>query len=105
MRVEFFLINVAAGTVMSRSVFEERQEGLVDNLLKVGSFIKRRGQWVTAEQLSVDGMEELGREAADWLAQFKQRDQEHIALNLPADVLADRYINLHLNVYNPTAWV
>jgi len=55
-RVEFFLINVAAGTLMSRSVFEERQEGLVDNLLNVGSFIKRHGQWVTAEELSVDGM-------------------------------------------------
>ena len=55
-RVEFFLINVAAGRVMSRSVFEERQEGLVNNLLNVGSFIKRHGQWVTAEQLSVDGM-------------------------------------------------
>ena len=55
-RVEFFLINVANGLVMSRSVFEERQEGLVDNLLNVGTFFKRRGQWVTAEELSEDGM-------------------------------------------------
>ena len=55
-RVEFFLINVANGYVMSRSVFEERQEGLVDNLLNVGTFFKRHGQWVTAEELTVDGM-------------------------------------------------
>ncbi|WP_374288790.1 hypothetical protein [Desulfovibrio desulfuricans] len=55
-RVEFFLINIANGYVMSRSVFEERQEGLADNLLNVGTFFKRHGQWVTAEELSVDGM-------------------------------------------------
>ena len=41
---------------MSRSVFEEQQEGLVDNLLNVGTFFKRHGQWVTAEELSEDGM-------------------------------------------------
>ena len=55
-RVEFFLINIATGTVVDRSVYEEKQEGLVDNLLNVGSFIKRKGQWVTAEQLSIEGM-------------------------------------------------
>lgn len=55
-RVEFFLINIANGYVMSRSVFEERQEGLADNLLNVGTFFKRHGQWVTAEEMSVDGM-------------------------------------------------
>ena len=50
-------------------------------------------------------MAELGREAAAWLAKFSQREQEHIALNLPADVLTDRYIKLHITVYNPTAWI
>jgi hypothetical protein len=55
-RVEFFLINIATGSVVERSVYEVQQEGLVDNLLNVGSFIKRRGQWVTAEQLCVEGM-------------------------------------------------
>ena len=30
--------------------------GLADNLLNVGTFFKRHGQWVTAEELSVDGM-------------------------------------------------
>ena len=55
-RVEFFLINVANGSIMSRSVFEEKQEGLVDNLMNVGTFFKRRGQWVTAEELTEDGM-------------------------------------------------
>ncbi len=55
-RVEFFLINIANGYVMSRSVFEEKQEGLASNLLNVGTFFKRHGTWVTAEELAVDGM-------------------------------------------------
>lgn len=55
-RVEFFLINIANGYVMTRSVFEEQQEGLADNLLNMGTFIKRHGQWVTAGELAEDGM-------------------------------------------------
>lgn len=55
-RIEFFLINIATGSIANRSVFEEKQEGLVDNLLNVHSFIKRKGQWITAEELSVEGM-------------------------------------------------
>lgn len=61
-RVEFFLINVAEGEIVNRSVFEEKQEGLVDNLLNVGSFIKRKGQWVTASELAGDGMKKAVKE-------------------------------------------
>lgn len=55
-RVEFFLINVPAGLVVGRTVYEEKQVGLVDNLFGVADFIKRRGQWVTARQLAQEGM-------------------------------------------------
>ena len=55
-RVEFFLLKVDDGTLMNRSIFEEKQVGLTENLLTVGSFFKRKGAWVTAEDLSVDGM-------------------------------------------------
>lgn len=55
-RVEFFLVKVADGTVMNRSVFEEEQTGLVNNLLNVGDFVKRHGAWVTAEELAEEGM-------------------------------------------------
>ncbi|WP_022655784.1 hypothetical protein [uncultured Desulfovibrio sp.] len=54
--VEFFLLKVDDGTLMNRSIFEEKQVGLTENLLTVGSFFKRRGTWVTAENLTVDGM-------------------------------------------------
>lgn len=55
-RVEFFLLRVDTGSIMDRSVFEEKQLGLTENLLNVGSFLKRKGQWVNAEDLTVEGM-------------------------------------------------
>lgn len=61
-RVELFLINVEGGSVAGRSIFEEKQVGLIDNLLSVGDFIKRKGQWVTASQLAEEGMRKAARE-------------------------------------------
>ena len=55
-RIEFFLLRVDTGSIMDRSVFEEKQLGLSENLLNMGSFLKRKGQWVTAEDLSVESM-------------------------------------------------
>lgn len=61
-RVEFFLINVPEESLAGRSVFEERQVGLVDDLLNVGSFIRRRGAWVSADDLAREGMADAVRE-------------------------------------------
>lgn len=55
-RVEFYLLNIEQEGVQNRSIYEEKQVGLVENLLKVGEFVKRRGQWVTASDLCVEGM-------------------------------------------------
>ena len=55
-RLEFFLLRVSDGTIAGRSVFEEKQEGLADNLLTVGAFIKRRGAWVSANDLAAEAM-------------------------------------------------
>lgn len=55
-RLDFYLINVPAGTVVSKSSFEEQQVGLADNFLDIAQFFKRKGRWITAGQLSADGM-------------------------------------------------
>ena len=55
-RLEFFLLNIKEGNIIGHSVYEVEQQGLTENLLTVGSFFKRRGTWVTAEDLTVDGM-------------------------------------------------
>ena len=61
-RVEFFLLNVPEGALAGRSIFEEEQVGLTENLLTVGSFIQRRGVWVTADVLAAEGMRKAVRE-------------------------------------------
>ena len=54
--LQFFLLKIASGTVMSRSVFDEKQRPLSENFLELGSFLKRRGSWITAEDLATEGI-------------------------------------------------
>ncbi|MDO5484001.1 MAG: hypothetical protein Q4F27_03750, partial [Desulfovibrionaceae bacterium] len=61
-RLEFFLLRVADGTLLKRSVFEEKQVGLTENLLTMGSFFKRKGAWVTAEVLAEEAMMQAVKE-------------------------------------------
>jgi hypothetical protein len=39
--------------------FDETQQALSENLLKIGSFVRRKGSWLTAEELSRVGMDEM----------------------------------------------
>lgn len=55
-RLEFFLIDVRTGGIVNRSVLEEKQLGLLDDLGHAGKFFKRHGAWITAEELAEEGM-------------------------------------------------
>lgn len=63
-RVEFFLIDISNGALVNRSIFEEKQVGLADNLLGIANFFKRQGKWVSSRDLANEGMalavQELG---------------------------------------------
>jgi len=39
--------------------FDETQRPLSENLLKIGSFIRRKGSWMTASELANVGMDEM----------------------------------------------
>jgi len=39
--------------------FDETQQSLSENLLKIGSFVRRKASWLTAEELSSVGMDEM----------------------------------------------
>jgi len=39
--------------------FDETQRSLSENLLKIGSFVRRKASWLTAEELSSVGMDEM----------------------------------------------
>jgi hypothetical protein len=41
--------------------FDETQKPLSENLFKIGSFVRRRASWLTAEELSSVGMDEMLR--------------------------------------------
>jgi len=53
------LVNVANGRIMWIGHLDETQQSLSDNLLKVGTFIKRKGTWITAERMASSGLEEM----------------------------------------------
>lgn len=61
-RLEFFLLNIPAKTMAGRSIYEEKQVGLIDNIFTVGDFIKRKGQWVDASTLAREAMAQAVRD-------------------------------------------
>lgn len=61
--VDFFLIDARGeGQLLQRSHFQAEQETLADNLLNFGSFISRKGRWVSAAELVGEGMDQAIRE-------------------------------------------
>ncbi len=55
--VGFHMHLMEGNTVGKIFVFDEDQQGLSQDVLKVGKFLKRGGKWVTVEQLSQEGIE------------------------------------------------
>lgn len=60
---DLYLIDIKNKTV-TRAHYEEQQHSLSENVLDAGTFFKRGGKWITAEQMSREGLtyclEELG---------------------------------------------
>jgi hypothetical protein len=53
------VIRCSDGQVLWSNHFDETQQNLSENLLKIGSFVKRGGTWLTVEQLAAYGMQEV----------------------------------------------
>jgi hypothetical protein len=53
------LIRVRDGKRVWDGKFDETQQALSENLLKIGSFVRRGGAWLKAEELSSVGMDEM----------------------------------------------
>lgn len=56
---EIHLIDVATGRLLWGGDFTETQRALSENLLQLGSFLKRKGQWVTAEDMTIAELQEI----------------------------------------------
>jgi len=55
--IDLFLLDVKAERVVSRYHYDETQKALSDNLLDMGKFVRRGGEWVPAEVLAKEGIE------------------------------------------------
>ena len=56
---DIHLIHVADGSVLWSGHFDETQESLSENLLKLGTFIKRRASWISAHEMAMSGIEDI----------------------------------------------
>ncbi len=54
-----FLVRVKDGQIVWRGIFEETQQALSENILRIGAFIKRKARWITAREMAADGLENL----------------------------------------------
>ncbi len=53
------LLRVKDGKRVWDGKFDETQQALSENLLKLGSFVRRKASWLTAQELSSVGMDEM----------------------------------------------
>lgn len=53
------LIRVKDGVSVWKGVFDKTQSSLMENIFDISSFIKSGGKWITAEELSQEGVKEI----------------------------------------------
>jgi PBP1b-binding outer membrane lipoprotein LpoB len=63
------LMNTADGEVVWDTYFTETQKPLFENVAEVGKFFKRKGKWVTADEIATEGIHEV----ADNLSKFLEQ--------------------------------
>lgn len=55
--MDLYLIDVKGKRLVARYHYDETQKALTDNLLDFGKYMRRKGQWVGAEELAREGLE------------------------------------------------
>ncbi len=54
---DLHLIDVRKGEMIWQEAYEETQKALSENLFNIDSFINRKGRWVSADEMAVEGLE------------------------------------------------
>jgi len=62
---DLHIFRLRDGKMVWLGKFDETQRPLSENLLKIRSFIRRKAQWLTAEELASVGMDEMLRRLPD----------------------------------------
>ncbi len=58
---DIHLIDVSNGSMLWVGHFDETQRSLSENLFKIGTFLRRKGSWITAEEMAASGLEDVLR--------------------------------------------
>ncbi len=56
---DFHLIRVSDGCILWGGNYNETQRALSENILHIGTFLKRKGEWITAEEMAREGLEKM----------------------------------------------
>ncbi len=56
---DIHLIDVSKGSMLWVGHFDETQRTLSENLFKLGTFLRRKASWITAEEMAVSGLEDV----------------------------------------------
>jgi hypothetical protein len=56
---EVYMIKPIDGSTIWRGIFDKTQKSLMEDLFQISSFYKGGGKWLTAQQLSKQGMDEI----------------------------------------------
>ncbi len=56
---EIYMVNPVDGSIIWRGVFDKTQKSLMEDIFQASSFFKGRGKWLTADELSKQGMDEI----------------------------------------------
>ena len=56
---DIHLIDVLKGSILWVGHFDETQRSLFENLFKIGTFLRRKGSWITAEEMAISGLEDV----------------------------------------------
>jgi len=54
-----FLVRVKDRQIVWHGIFEETQQALSENILKIVAFIQRKARWITAREMAAEGLEHL----------------------------------------------
>lgn len=56
---EIYMINSVDRSIIWRGVFDKTQKSLMEDVFQISSFFRGSGKWLTADQLSKQGMDEI----------------------------------------------
>ncbi|MBW2199699.1 MAG: hypothetical protein JRF71_02540 [Deltaproteobacteria bacterium] len=56
---DIYLIDVETGRILWRGNFDETQRPLSEDLFQVGTFIKRKGGWITAKEMAHSALDKI----------------------------------------------